>query len=466
MNSWAFRRKAVYMGAAVLFLTAVSFAIFWSFWYEEPSCFDGLKDGDEFGVDCGGSCTLICSDSITAPIIRWDPRLFEISPGLWSALVYVENPNIKADAVYLPYSFTIYDANNEILEEREGATILPRNQTVGIFEGPIVFKGGERPKRAIFELGGEIVWEDNAPKEDITIKHGQLLNYEKEPRVEATVTNNTTKEVKNIELIIAVFDSADNAIAASRTFIKSLKKNESMNVFFAWPKPFKLGSKFCEKQSDVMLLLDRSGSMAALGPNPPEPLSTAKDAAMSFVDRLSMRDRVGVVSFATNSRNPIDLGLNSDLELVKQTIGSVDIGKEGTQYTNIYEALNLARQELVSAKVREDSSRVAILLTDGIANRPQDPKGLNEDDHIKYAESLALAEATNMKKAGLLIYTIGLGDEINEVFLKAVASEEANYFFAPSAFDLENIYEKISSSICEEIPARIDITYKIFGDLI
>jgi hypothetical protein len=66
----------------------------------------------------------------------------------------------------------------------------------------------------------------------------------------------------------------------------------------------------------------------------------------------------------------------------------------------------------------------------------------------------------------LLIYTIGLGNKINESFLKSLASEEADYYFAPSASNLENIYKNISSDICQEVPARIEITYKIFGDAI
>jgi len=57
-----------------------------------------------------------------------------------------------------------------------------------------------------------------------------------------------------------------------------------------------------------------------------------------------------------------------------------------------------------------------------------------------------------------------LGDKINESFLKTIASQKENYFFAPMALDLKTIYKNISSDICKEMPARIEITYKIFGD--
>ena len=464
-NSWATRRKAIYLGAIVLILSAVSFAIFWKYWYKAPNCFDKIKNGDETGIDCGGSCSLICSDSVIKPIVRWDPRLFEVLPGLWSTLVYVENPNTNINAVYVPYTFTIYDVNNNILAERKSATILPKNKTVGIFEGSIKIEGQAKPRRAVFELGSSIIWKrSEKTEENINITHSPILRLESTPRVEANIKNNGTEEKKNIELIIAIFDGTDNVIATSRTFVESLKKNESTDVFFTWPKPFELGSRACEKSSNVVLLMDRSGSMSALNQKPPQPLTDAKNAAVTFVEQLGIKDKVGMISFAATIKNPIDLNLTSDFSLAKQTIAFTSIETNGTQYTNIYEALHSAWQELISARSEEKSSKIIILLTDGIANNPKNPTGKTEADDIKYAEDLALKESLNLKKDGLIIYTIGLGNKINESFLKTLASKENDYFFAPTANNLETIYQNISSDICQEKPARIEITYKIFGD--
>ncbi|MFH0804128.1 MAG: vWA domain-containing protein [Candidatus Zambryskibacteria bacterium] len=464
-NSWATRRRAIYLGAIVFALSAISYIIFWQFWYTTPTCFDNAKNGDETGVDCGGSCVLICRADVLQPIVKWDPRLFEVLPGIWSILVYVENPNTNIDVTYVPYTFTIYDESNKILAERKGATILPKNKTVGIFEGSIAIKEGVRPKRAVFELGDNILWNKNEKVgEDITITHGSILRLESAPRIEANVKNESTEEIKNIELVVVIFDGLDNAIATSRTFVENLKKNENTNIFFTWPKPFDLGSKVCEKPSDVILLLDRSGSMASLGLNPPQPLTDAKSAATTFVDQLSPKDKVGVVSFATMPKEPMDLNLTSDLSLAKQAIGAVSIESGNTQYTNIYGALNSAWQELVSARAQDKSSKIIVLLTDGVANNPRSPNGGTETEDIKYAEDLTLKESSNIKKDGLSIYTIGLGGNINESFLKTIASKANNYFFAPKASDLETIYKNISFDICKELPARVEITYKIFGD--
>lgn len=466
MNSWASRRKNIYLSLIVLFLTSFSFFIFWKFWYTTPSCFDGIKNGGETGVDCGGSCNLVCRQGELKPVVRWDPRLFEVLPGTWSTLVYVENLNTNADGI-APYKFTIYDEANTVIKELEGTTLLPKARTVGIFEGGIIFENSARPKRATFEFEQNITWKRNNEKNpDVEISHSSLLNLDKSPRVEASIKNNEIIDLENIELVAAIFDGSDNAIATSRTFVERVKKDEKVDIFFTWPRPFDLGTKICEKPSDIMLLLDRSGSMNSLSTNPPRPLLDAKEAAISFVNELGEKDKVGLVSFATEASNPIDLALTSDFESAKKAVEAVSILKSGTQYTNIYEPLHFSWQELISSRASDEASKVIVLLTDGVANSPKSPLSKNEKDDIVYAEDLAIKESLNLKQSGISIFTIGLGSTTNESFLKQTASSEENYFFAPSALNLKSVYKNISSRICKEIPARIEITYKIFGKAI
>lgn len=464
MSSWASRRKSIYLGTVLGVVALIAFFIFWKYWYKAPVCTDGIRNGDETGVDCGGSCSLVCESDALPPIIRWDPRLFEISPGIWSVLVYVENPNADADATYLPYTFAIYDSNNELIATRTAATILPKRKTVGVFEGPISLPQGAVPRRATFDIGKNITWQKNTLADyDLLITHSPLLRTESAPRIEATIKNNDIEDVRNIELVASVFDGEDNAIASSRTFVEKIPKNQSRDVFFTWPEPFDLGEKACTRPSSVMLAIDRSGSMSSEGSNPPEPLTSVKDAAITFVDKLKSSDKVGIVSFATEASNPPEVLLTNDFLNAKIKIGEINISKGSTQYTNIFESLRNAWAELISSRVGEGSAPVIVLLTDGRATYPKSPTGKTEADDIAYAESEAKREAAEIKKSGVEIFTIGLGKDVSDDFLKSIATREANYFRAPAADQLESIYTKISSNICKEVPARIEITYKVFG---
>lgn len=70
---------------------------------------------------------------------------------------------------------------------------------------------------------------------------------------------------------------------------------------------------------DVMLVLDRSGSMDDAGGSPPEPITSAKNAAKLLVDTLDpAQDQVGLVSYATTAS--LDRTLTSNLAAVKTAI--------------------------------------------------------------------------------------------------------------------------------------------------
>ena len=196
-------------------------------------------------------------------------------------------------------------------------------------------------------------------------------------------------------------------------------------------------------------------------------MSSAKEAMISFVDKLKINDRVSVVSFASEATNPIESFLTEDYSTAKKVIEEISILSTGTQYTNIFDALRSSWQELISGRAREEGvAKVAILLTDGVANNPRDPLGRTEEEDIIYAEKLALGEAQKMKADSINIFTIGLGGMINENFLTNLSSGSSNYYFASTSNALENIYDSISKNICKELPARIEITYRIFGSVI
>lgn len=461
MNDWASRRKNFYLILIVFFLSAITFYFFWNFWYTAPTCFDNIKNGDETGVDCGGSCSLVCKTGAIAPIVRWDPRIFEIENGVWSAVIYVENPNIESFASYFPYKFTVYDDQNNILAEREGATILPRNKTVGIFEGGILIPDGKKPRRTVFEQGKNIVWKRVGDAvSDIAVTHTPLLRLTSAPRVEAVIKNNDLNSVQNIELVAVVFDSKDNAVATSRTFIEEIKGDSSSEVFFTWPRPFDLGEIACEQPSNVVLAIDRSGSMASISKVPTEPLDSVKLAAKYFLGQLKEGDSAALVSFANDAF--VESPLSIDFASVSKAIEDIFIHEDGTQYTNIADAVSQSSGVLAASS---DSSRqgVLVLLTDGIANKPSAPKSKGEADDIAYAEKAALDASNILKSGGTKVYTIGLGEGIDEDFLKSVASSPENFFNSPSTTTLTSVYEKVSSSICKELPSRIEITYKVFG---
>ncbi len=123
----------MYIGGVflVVFLIIGLFAL--AVLYEQTTCFDGLQNGDEIGIDCGGVCGELCDFQVTDPVVLWN-RLFEIAPGVYSAIAFVENPNVVAHAHNVPYVFSLRDERGMLVATASGDIYLPPASSVAIFE--------------------------------------------------------------------------------------------------------------------------------------------------------------------------------------------------------------------------------------------------------------------------------------------------------------------------------------------
>lgn len=418
--------------------------------YEAPSCSDGRQNQKELGVDCGGPCSILCNAQALSPIVLWQ-REFKGNAGTYNALAYIENPNLDSSAKNVPYLFTFYDDRGVNIYEREGRTDIPANKIFPIFEDRLEIK--ERvPAKVTFEFTRSPIWEvDKRQPLDIRVSNQSLLEDRSFPRVVATVENKSTTPLYDVSVIAIVYDSNDNAVNASRTIIDMLDKNSKEDVVFTWPSALDFGESVCEKPADVMLVLDRSGSMDDDSISPPEPLTAVKNAAVSFVDNLTENDRAGIVSFATDVKDPIDEFLTPDFSSVKKVISDIAIATDGSQNTNIGEGILKALEELSGARHRLFAKPVIVLLTDGIPSNP-----LKADDP-EWAKKYALSATEEVRNKKVELYVIGLGRKVDGLFLKDLASRPELYFEALDSGGLKKVYSEIATEICKKGPTKIEV---------
>lgn len=443
---WAYRRRMTIIGtfATLVFLLLVF--LFFKFIYAAPNCFDNSRNGDERGVDCGGSCLRICAIDTQAPVVRW-VQSFKIVDGQYNAVAYIENPNVVASTPMLGYTITLADANG-VITERIGTTILPPDNVYPIFEGRIM-TGSRVPTKTTITLSTPDLWLPavQAREQFSLVDRGGIKNADAAPTLQSSLKNNGLVPAKNVEIVTTVFGADNTPLTASRTFV-DFDPETVTDVVFTWPEPIATTIRSCEVPTDVILAIDLSGSMNNLGGVPAEPLATVKKAAESFVNRLGRNDRVGVVTFATNASMVASLTPNP--ARVSPVISRLDIAPaEETGSTNSGAGLALALQEFSSDRHNPDARKVLVLLTDGLTNEPEpDP------------EVFALSQARVLIDNQVEIYTIGIGEEINTTFLRNMASSPDNMFTTLSTEQIDRIYRTITEDICEVGAARIDILPK------
>ena len=65
MITWAFKRQIFYILILILFFSVCGFLILYPRLNKAPICTDGIQNGTETGIDCGGSCANACLAEVT-----------------------------------------------------------------------------------------------------------------------------------------------------------------------------------------------------------------------------------------------------------------------------------------------------------------------------------------------------------------------------------------------------------------
>jgi len=453
MNQWSIQRKRVIFSIVLLTLVVlIGMPVFFLF-YRTPTCFDGKQNGDEAGIDCGGSCQLLCTAQSLPLILKGDPRVLELGSGIYEVVAIVENPNVTAEILRARYTLKLFEeSSSTAVRSIESEVFVPNNGDFLVFEGPLDM-GEERPVRATLEWHRDtFVWQKTTQVvKDIMTRNVALTREDSKPRIDAILVNNSLDKVSNVELIALVSGEDGNLIAASKTFVEDLAGGSSAPVVFNWPEPFKIKENICGYPVDVALAIDRSGSMNYLGINPPQPLTDVKNTARYFINQLGGNDLYSLISFANEASQPANATLGTNLETIGRAIDSISIATTGPQNTNIGAGILAAREELNSARHRQDADKALVLLTDGVPTLPV--KAGARD----YPKTYALEAASLARQDGISIYAIGLGKDVGVDLLKMLATTTAEAYFAPSTKELNGIYNQIATKICRKNPAVIDI---------
>jgi len=248
MNYWSAERKRIIFLMVLLVLVILIGVPLYFFLHKTPTCTDNLQNGDETGVDCGGSCQLICSAESLPMITKGDVRVLKVATSTYESVIVVQNPNLKASVERAIYVVSFYEASSSVpLRKIQAETYIPRASTFGLFLGPYDFKDSV-PVRASFEWKDEsLVWKkDTSTLPPLTVFDTVLTSAETAPRIDTSLKNESLVNVSNIELVALVSYSNGNTIAASKTFVDTLRGGEVVPLVFTWPNSFSATSSAVE----------------------------------------------------------------------------------------------------------------------------------------------------------------------------------------------------------------------------
>lgn len=194
------------------------------------------------------------------------------------------------------------------------------------------------------------------------------------------------------------------------------------------------------QQVALLLIVDRSASMYGVDAASSK-LELAKGAALAATQVLVPDDRVGVLTFDTDTRWTVPftrIGEGLALSEIQDRIAAIEFGGG----TDIYRALGAGLPELANQDV---AVKHAVLLTDG--------RSFTGDDEA-YARLMAAA-----RDNGITLSTIAIGDDADTVLLEQLASQGGGrYHFAADPQELPRL-TLMETEIARDDP-RIEGTFQ------
>lgn len=238
--TWALQRQLFYIFAVVIFFSIVGFLIYYPSLNKAPTCSDGIQNGTEMGVDCGGSCARACLANTDQISVLW-ARTFKVVNGRYNAVAYLENHNQNTAVNSLSYRFRFADANNVYIGKRDGATTVPPSGKFAVFE-PAIDIGNSIPVYVSFEFTQIPNWIQVSPDKiqqlKVNVSNINLQNETTSPRLTATIKNNSLFTIPEVSVVAILYGADGNAISTSRTYLDVLSLLQTQDLTFTWPEPF------------------------------------------------------------------------------------------------------------------------------------------------------------------------------------------------------------------------------------
>jgi len=162
---------------------------------------------------------------------------------------------------------------------------------------------------------------------------------------------------------------------------------------------------------------------------PAQPMQAVKEAVQVLVDMLSVdrHDYLSLEIYGTTARHEVDLG--PELQAVAGRLNAMQAGYYDG-FTNIAGGLRVGGESLTGPNARPGSSRITILLSDGlptafetvdIDGNPTISVG-SGSANVESAKERALQEAQSARDAGITIYAVSVGADADQEFLELLAN--------------------------------------------
>lgn len=199
-----------------------------------PTCNDGIKNGQEEGVDCGTvACGKACASPIQALVVQ-NIKLIKTPAGDFDMAALIYNPNVDYGSDATDYDLVVTDSSGkEIIRQANSFYILP-GQTRYVVSTSL--KGIPDGSTADVQIKS-VDWQKVSLGQDVSfvITRETTTPGANQTIYQAVITNNTNFDFDTIDVSIVVTDSSGEIIATNMTNFQTFLSHTDRAIKVTWP---------------------------------------------------------------------------------------------------------------------------------------------------------------------------------------------------------------------------------------
>ncbi len=230
-------KQFVYGFFYLAILSGITFVVYSTWFKTAPSCFNGIKDAGERGVDCGGVCQKICLPFGLSNIeISGNPFLFRPTLSSVSAMAQVKNTNSDFAAKGFPYKFVFYDNDNKVVKEINGESFIYASEIKYVGEFNLVFDGVEKVATVDFSAGKpEWVPKSSFEKPDLSKQYKTYVSDDGKVKVDGSFVNSGSAYVPRLTVFAVFYSKLGQIAGVSKSEIENVAPGQQKNFSVSHP---------------------------------------------------------------------------------------------------------------------------------------------------------------------------------------------------------------------------------------
>lgn len=230
-------KQLAYLCLFLAFWGGVAGLFYVTFLKMPPSCFDGVQNQDEEGIDCGGSCKAFCISGTLQPVSELSaPRVFRPTTSTVAVLVELKNPNGTAGIRQLPYQIQVTGDSGTPLELRGATSIYPGEFRRFVLVRPAGSLAGTLSARLTLATT-TAAWApaQQFARPDLSVVSSVTTATPEGVRVEGTVASDDALAVTEVTVVALFYDGFGIPLGASQTVIPRLQAGDSAPFAVSYP---------------------------------------------------------------------------------------------------------------------------------------------------------------------------------------------------------------------------------------